>query len=93
MNKNKLRIARKRVDQLDKQIFILLKRRTQIVKYMLRLKKYKYQIVDRKRIKSILRNIKNKSIQNNIDPKITRRIWKSMIWSFVNYQRNNFKKK
>ena len=93
MNKKKLNIARKRVDQLDKQIFILLKRRTQIVKYMLRLKKYKYQIVDRKRIKSILRNIKNKSIQNNIDPKITRRIWKSMIWSFVNYQRNNFKKK
>jgi len=93
MNKKKLNIARKKVDQLDKQIFILLKKRTQIVKYMLRLKKYKYQIVDRKRIKTILRNIKNKSIQNKIDPKITRRIWKSMIWSFVNYQRNNFKKK
>jgi len=59
----------------------------------LRLKKYKYQIVDRKRIKKILRDIKNKSIQNNIDPKITQRIWKSMIWSFVNYQRNNFKKR
>ena len=93
MNKKKLNIARKKVDQLDKQIFILLKKRTQIVKYMLRLKKYKYQIVDRKRIKTILRNIKNKSIQNKIDPKITRRIWKSMIWSFVDFQRRNFKKK
>ena len=93
MNKKKLNKARKKVDLLDKQIFILLKKRTQIVKYMLRLKKYKYQIVDRKRIKKILRDIKNKSIQNNIDPKITRRIWKSMIWSFVNYQRNNFKKR
>ena len=93
MNKKKLNIARKRVDQLDKQIFILLKKRTQIVKYMLRLKKYKYQIVDRKRIKAILKNIRNKSIQNNIDPKITQRIWKSMIWGFVNYQRNNFKKR
>ena len=93
MNKKKLNIARKRVDQLDKQIFILLKRRTQIVKYMLRLKKYKYQIVDRKRIKTILRNIKNKLIQNKIDPKITRRIWKSMIWSFVDFQKKNFKKR
>ena len=93
MNKKKLSIARKRVDQLDKQIFILLKKRIQIVKYMLGLKKFKYQIVDRKRINKILKNIKNKSIQNNIDPKITQRIWKSMIWSFVNYQRNNFKKR
>ena len=93
MNKKKLNIARKKVDQLDKQIFILLKKRTQIVKYMLRLKKYKYQIVDRKRIKTILRNIKNKSIQNKIDPKITNRIWKNMIWSYIDYEKRNFKKK
>ena len=93
MNKKELNIARKKIDRLDKQIFILLKKRTQIVKYMMRLKKYKYQIVDRKRIKAILKNIRNKSIQNNIDPKITQRIWKSMIWGFVNYQRNNFKKR
>ena len=93
MNKNKLRIARKRVDQLDKQIFNLIKKRTQIVKYMLSLKRYKNEIVDHKRIYEILKSIKNKSIRNNIDPKITQKIWKSMIWSFIDYQRKNFKKK
>ena len=93
MNQNKLRIARKRVDQLDKQIFNLIKKRTQIVKYMLSLKRYKNEIVDHKRIYEILKSIKKKSIRNNIDPKITQKIWKSMIWSFIDYQKKNFKKK
>ena len=93
MNENKLKLARKRVDLLDKKIFNLIKKRTQIVKYMLSLKKYKNQIVDHKRINNILKNIKNKSIKNKIDPKITQRIWKSMIWSYVDYQRKNFRKK
>ena len=41
----------------------------------------------------ILKNIKNKSIKNKIDPKITTKIWKTMIWSYVDYQKRNFKKK
>ena len=60
---------------------------------MLKLKGFKKQIVDHKRNKEILKKIKNKSIKNGIDPKITSRIWKSIIWSFVDYQRRNFKKK
>ena len=93
MNEKKLKIARKKIDQLDKEIFNLIKKRTQIVKYMLSLKKYKNQIVDHKRIKTILKNVRNKSIKNGIDPNITRRIWTSMIWGFVEFQRKNFKKK
>ena len=93
MNKEKLKIARKKVDQLDKKIFNLIKKRTQIVKYMLNLKRYKKQIVDHKRINTILKNVRNKSIKNRIDPKITRRIWTSMIWGFIDFQRKNFKKK
>ena len=93
MNKKKLKLARKKVDQLDKKIFNLIKKRTQIVKYMLSLKKYKNQIVDHKRINTILKNVRNKSIKNRIDPNITRRIWTSMIWGFVDFQRKNFKKK
>ena len=93
MNKNKLKLARNRVDQLDQKILILIKKRTQIVKYMLGLKKSKEQIVDHKRNNEIFRKIKNKSIKNGIDPKITRRIWKAMIWSYVEFQRRNFKKK
>ena len=92
MNEKKLKIARKKVDQLDKKIFNLIKTRTQIVKYMLSLKKYKNQIVDHKRINTILKNVRKQSIKNGIDPKITRRIWRSMIWGFVEFQRKNFKK-
>ena len=93
MNKKKLNIARNKVDQLDQKIFNLIKKRTQIVKYMLSLKKFRKEIVDHKRNNEILKKIKNKSIQDGIDPKITRRIWKAMIWSYVDFQRRNFKKK
>ena len=93
MNKKKLRIARYKIDQLDQKIFNLIKKRTQIVKYMLSLKKYKSQIVDHKRINTILKNIRNKSIKHRIDPKITRRIWTAMILGFIDFQRKNFKKK
>ena len=93
MNKKKLQISRNKIDQLDKKIFSLIKKRTEIVKYMLSLKRFKNQIVDHKRIKKILGDIKNQSIKNKIDPKITKRIWKSMIWSYVDFQRRNFKKK
>ena len=93
MNKKKLKIARNKVDQLDQKIFNLIKKRTQIVKYMLSLKKFRKEIVDHKRNNEIFKEIKNKSIKNGIDPKITRRIWKAMIWSYVDFQRRNFKKK
>ena len=93
MNKKKLNIARNKVDQLDQKIFNLIKKRTQIVKYMLSLKKFRKEIVDHKRNNEIFKKIKNKSIKNGIDPKITRRIWQAMILSFVDFQRRNFKKK
>ena len=93
MNKKKLKQARNKIDQLDRSIFYLIKKRTRIVKYMLSLKQYKNQIVDHKRIKAILKIIKKKSIQQGIDPVITSRIWKTIIWSYVYYQRKNFKKK
>jgi chorismate mutase len=93
MKKNKLKLARKKIDQLDQRIFNLLKKRTQIIRYMLSLKKFKSEIVDKKRNSEILRRIRNKSIKNGIDPKITKRIWQSMIWSYVDFQRRNFKKK
>ena len=93
MNRQKLKIARNKIDQLDKNILNLIKKRSTIVKYMLSLKQFKNQIVDHKRIKIILRNIRNKSIKNDVDPKITTRIWKAMIWGYVDFQRKNFKKK
>ena len=93
MDKKKLKIARNKIDQLDNSIFNLIKKRTNIVKYMLSLKQFKSQIVDQKRINRILKNIRKKSIRNKIDPKITNKIWKSIIWSYVNFQKKNFKRK
>ena len=88
-----LKRERKKIDKIDQSIFKLIKKRTIIVKKMLTLKKYKKEIVDHKRINEILNMIKKKSVKNKIDPKITKKIWKSMIWSYVDYQRRNFKKK
>ena len=93
MDKKKLKKARDRIDTLDSRIFELIKQRTNVVKKMLKLKENKNQIVDQKRIKGILGKIKKKSIKNNIDPKITARIWRSIIWSYVDYQKRKFSKK
>jgi len=93
MDKKKLRIARNKIDQLDSSIFNLIKKRSRIVKYMLSLKQFKNQIADQKRTNIILKNIRRRSIQHGVDPKITSRIWKAMIWGFINFQRRNFKKK
>ena len=93
MNKKNLRKYRNKIDKIDNKIFILIKNRTQIIKDILSEKKFKNQIVDHKRINEVLKKIRSKSIQNGIDPKITRRIWKSMIWSYIDFERSNFKKK
>jgi len=92
-NKKKLEIIRKKLDQIDNQLLEIIKKRTLLVNEVVKLKENKSEIVDQKRISSILKNIKTKSIKNNIDPKITNRIWKNMIWSYINYERRNFKKK
>ena len=93
MDKKKLNKARNKIDKIDNSIFYLIKERTKIVKYMLNLKKFKNQIVDHKRIKIILKNIRKKSLNNRVDPKITNRIWRAMIWSYVDYQKRKFYKK
>jgi chorismate mutase len=92
-NKIKLNLLRKKLDKIDNSLFLLIKKRSLIVKDVLKLKNYKSEIVDKKRINFILKKIKTKSIQNKIDPKITKRIWTNMIWSYIGYERRNFKKK
>ena len=93
MDRIRLNKERKKIDKIDQQLFKLIKKRTIVVKKMLTLKKYKHEIVDHKRINEILLRLKKKSIQNKIDPKITKRIWKSIIYSYVDFQRRNFKKR
>ena len=40
-----------------------------------------------------LKNIRKKSIIKKIDPKITNKIWKSMIKAYIEYEYKNFKKR
>ena len=93
INNRKLKKARNKIDQIDRDIVNHIKKRTNVIKHMLSLKMYKKQIIDYNRINEILKNIKKKSIKNGIDPKITVRIWKSMIWSYIEFQKKNFRKK
>jgi chorismate mutase len=92
-NKKKLDLLRNKLDRLDNDLLKLIKKRSKLVNEVLEVKIYKKEIIDQKRIKFILNKIKKKSIQLNIDPKITNRIWKNMIWSFIDYEKRNFKKK
>ena len=92
-NKIKLNLLRKKLDKLDGDLLKIIKKRTDIVKKVLSLKSSKNEIVDKKRISSILNKIKKESLKKNIDPKITHRIWKNMIWSYIDFERRNFKKK
>ncbi len=89
----KLSKIRSELDKLDNLLIKLIKKRTFLVKKVLLLKEKKSQIVDKKRIKEILLNIKKKSLRNNIDPKITNKIWKNMIYAYIDYEKRNFKKK
>ena len=93
LKRKKLGKIRFELDKLDNSLIKIIKKRTNLVKKVLELKEKKNQIVDQKRIKIILKNIKKKSIRNKIDPKITNRIWKNMIWSYIDFERRNFKKK
>ena len=89
----KLKKLRKSLDILDNSFIKLIKKRTDIVKKVLKLKEYKNQIVDNKRIKIILKEIKKKSIKNKIDPKITNKIWINMIRAYIDFEKRNFRKK
>ena len=92
INKKKLALIRIKLDKLDNRLLNLIKKRSNLVNEVLKIKIHKKEIIDQKRIDFILKKIKKKSIQSNIDPKITNRIWKNMIWSFIDYEKRNFKK-
>ena len=91
VNKNILKI-RKQLDKLDNLFLNLIKKRENLVNQVLKNKKYKKDIVDKKRISVIIKNIRKKSISKKIDPKITKRIWISMIRAFIDYEYRNFRK-
>jgi len=92
VNKNIVKI-RKKLDKLDNSFLNLIKKRTNLVNQVLVNKQFKKDIIDRKRISKILRNIKNKSKNKNLDTRLTKKIWSSMIRAYIDYEFRNFKKK
>ena len=92
-NKKRLDLIRIKLDRLDTDLLKLIKKRSNLVNDVLKVKIHKKEIIDQIRINFILKKIKKKSIQLKIDPKITNRIWKNLIWSFIDYEKRNFKKK
>ena len=92
INKNIFKI-RKKLDNLDNQLLAIIKKRIYLVNQVLLNKKYKKDIIDRKRIRIILKNISKKSKQKKIDQIVTKKIWSSMIKAFIDYEFRNFKKK
>ena len=89
----KIKKLRSKLDKLDNKMLLIIKKRKLLVDQVLSNKTKKKQIIDKKRIKIILKNIKIKSKIKNIDPDITASIWKSMIRAFVKYEYKNFRKK
>ena len=92
INKNIIKI-RKKLDKLDDSLLEIIKKRTKLVDLVIKNKKYKKDIVDKKRISKILNNIVQKSKKKRIDPLITKKIWETMIQAFIKYEYRNFKKK
>ena len=93
LKKEKLNKIRSQLDKLDNSLIKIIKKRTNLVKKVLNLKEKKSQIIDRKRIKIILKNVRKKSLKHNIDPKVTHKIWKNMILAYIDFEQRNFKKK
>ena len=90
-NKN-IKLIRKKLDNLDEKFLNLIKKRSILVDQVLKNKKHKKDIVDKQRINEILKGIKKKSKTKKIDTIVTRKIWKSMINAFIDYEYRNFKK-
>ena len=92
INKNIIKI-RKELDILDNKLLDIIKKRMKLVDKVLKNKKFKKDIIDKKRISVILNNIQKKSRNKKIDTRITHKIWSSMIRAFIDYEFKNFKNK
>ena len=69
-NKIKLNLLRKELDKIDNNLLKIIHKRTKIVKKVLTLKSYKKEIIDKKRIASILNKIKKESLKKILTQKL-----------------------
>ena len=88
-----LKKVRSEIDKLDDKFLPLMVKRSQLVENALKLKKLKSQIRDPKRIKIILDKIEKNSEKYDVNKKLLRSIWKSMIECYIDYENKIFKKR
>ena len=98
MNKNltndqKLNKARVEIDKIDAKLLPLIVKRSKMVNMALESKTKKSQIIDQKRIKSILTKVGRAAKLKSANPILIKSIWKSMIWNFIDYEKKEFKKR
>ena len=87
-----MREVRKRIDKVDSQILPLMVKRSLLVNKALSLKTRKSEIVDSKRINQIKKKVESQSKKLGANPKLIGDIWISIIKSFINFEKKNFKK-
>ena len=92
-NKQMLNKARVEIDKIDEKLLPLIVKRSKMVNIALESKIKKSQIIDQKRIKSILSKVEKAAKSKSADPNLIKSIWKSMIWSFIDYEKKEFKKR
>ena len=92
-NKQMLNKARVEIDKIDEKLLPLIVKRSKMVNIALESKIKKSQIIDQKRIKSILTKVGKAAKSKSADPNLIKSIWKSMIWNFIDYERKEFKKR
>ena len=92
-NRQMLNKARVEIDKIDEKLLPLIVKRSKMVNIALRSKIKKSQIIDQKRIKSILTKVEKAAKSKSADPNLIKSIWKSMIWNFIDYEKKQFKKR
>ncbi len=93
MKNKKILKIRKELDKLDSSLLNIIRKRTRLIDIVIKNKRFKKEIIDKKRIAVILKSISKKSKKKNIDPRITHKIWSAMIKAFIDYEFRNFDKK
>ena len=92
-NSEEMKLIRKKIDQVDDKLLPLMVKRSKLVEKALSLKKKQTEIIDKKRINEISKKIVKKSSELGGDSKLLKKIWLSIIQNFIDYEKQEFKKK
>ena len=88
-----MKLIRMKIDKIDDKLLPLMVKRSKLVEKALSLKKKQTEIVDKKRINDISKKITKKSKELGGNSKLLKSICLSIIQNFIDYEKQEFKKK